>query len=128
MTKPRNEYKRLRDIWYAKLAKDGFEDIEDKDSRNLKKWSVKLVLHVPQVAREAREQYYRMATDFLNDYKFKSSLEKIIWEYHANGMGVRDIADTLKKAKVIVRTAAWVHKFVIKPLRAEMKKMYMKNE
>lgn len=49
---------------------------------------------------EAKQEYYIMAEHFLNEYKFKSNFERIIWEYHTNGMSARNILKTLKKAKV----------------------------
>lgn len=124
MAKTPNDYEKLRAIWYKKLEKDGFTDIEQLDG-NLKQWSTRFVGKHSQVTREAKQAYYSMASRFLSEYTFESSLDRIIWEYHSNGMSVRDIADTLKKAKIIRRTGAWVHEFVIKRLREAMRKIYM---
>lgn len=122
---PIKDYKKLKEIWYAKLKKSGFEDIEQSDGK-LKEWSTRWVRKgFSPIRNQSLESYFHMATRFLNEYPFESELHKIVWEYHANGLSVREIAGTLGKTKVIKRTGAWVHKFVIKPLREEMKRLYM---
>lgn len=126
MAKKPEDYEKLRAIWYKKLQKEGFKDIE-QDEDNLKEWSTKFFLNHDKTTREAKESYYSMATQFLNEYNFESNLDKVIWEYHANAMSVREIAETLRKAKIIKRTGAWVHEFVVKRLRKIMKKMYMRE-
>ncbi len=63
-----------------------------------------------------------MAESFLNDYKFESRVERIIWEYHANGISIRDIVKLLQKVR-IKRHKEQVNA-VIMFLRAAMKKMY----
>lgn len=125
MAKKSNEYEKLKALWYEKLKKSGFKDIE-QDEYNLKIWSTQFTQQKSINTWQAKESYYNMANKFLHDYTFKSRLDQIIWEYHANGMSVRSIATTLKKARIINRTGAWIHEFVIKRLRADMKRMYMK--
>lgn len=121
------DYSRLREIWYKKLKKSGFKDIE-QDEDNLKVWTIGFFKKQPKEVWEAKRAYYHMADSFLHDYKFETELEKIIWEYHANGLGCRAIATTLKKVKIVKRTnrtAVWE---IIKRLRTIMKKMYMQDE
>lgn len=118
-----NEYAKLKKVWYKKLAKSGFEDIETNKEK-LKVWSNRFTQQKSVDSREAKEQYYHMATSFLNSYKFSSQIEKIIWEYHTEGISGRDIAKILKKTKVFKsnRQTIWL---MIKHLKNEMKKMYM---
>lgn len=65
-----------------------------------------------------------MATKFLNDYKFETNRERIIWEYHTEGISVRDIVKLLKKARLkrVYRRIVWE---TISKLENTMKKMYM---
>lgn len=136
MAKPK-DYKTLRDQWYKKLEKAGFEDIEDVKTDMLKSWSSKFTrvdkdTHRTRaqnslVERKAKQRYYQLATYFLNDYAFESNLDKIIWEYHTEGISVRDISRLLKKAKVLDITGAGIHKGYIKRLRSIMRKMYIND-
>ena len=122
-------YEDLKKIWYAKLAKkkdslypDGFKDIE-KDEDNLKEWSTAFTKKKSLDSWQAKQTYYNMADSFLHDHVFATRLDQIIWEYHANGISVRDIADTLNKVrrKKTNRTTVWL---AVKRLEAIMLKMY----
>lgn len=119
------EFQKLKTKWYGKLKKSGFEDIES-DEDNLKVWSSIFYLRRSNISWEAKASYYQMASNFLEEYKFTSNIEKIIWEYHSNGIGVRDISKLLKKAKIksvkTARTSVWL---IIKKLRSSMYQMYL---
>ncbi len=105
--KKQKTYKELKAIWYKKLEKSGFEDIES-DEDHLKSWTADRVKKHIHTWRE-REQYYYMATEFLDTYKFETPLEKTIWEYHANGISVRDIVILLSKVRIKTnRDAVWL--------------------
>lgn len=113
----------LREVWYKKLERSGFDDIEATEYR------LKRSVHdftLPVVNRDwyAKNEYYSMAGLFLNSYKFKSNIEKVIFEYHANGISVRDIAKIISKARVLKadRNRVW---YILKPLIALMKKTYL---
>ncbi len=125
MAKPK-DFKSLQEKWYKKLEKSGFKDAEDSQE-NLHTWSYIFSRNCDKHKELmlAKQTYYRMATNFLNDYNFESNLDKVIWEYHANGISVRDIAKLLKKAKVLNITGAGIHKGYIKRLRDAMKAMYI---
>jgi len=49
---------------------------------------------------EALQEYFYLANSFLNDHQFTSNVERIIWEYHTEGLSIREIETVLKKAKV----------------------------
>ncbi len=126
MSKPKKtKFQFLQEKWYAKLAKSGFEDIE-KDERYLKKYSNQVHIHSNQTSWEAKAAYFQMASNFLEDYKFASNLDRTIWEYHANGLSLNEIAATLKKVKPksrkITRDIAFS---VIKALKFKMYTLYM---
>lgn len=117
-----SDYDKLRAVWYKKLKDDGFEDIES-DDHNLKVWSSKFARKKTLVSWQAKAAYYYMAENFLRDYKFVSNREKVIWEYHANALSIREITRLLKKVRIKTsRMAVW--RIVIR-LEKIMKKMYM---
>lgn len=125
--KPLNDYAKLKKIWYDKLEKSGFDDIED-DQERLKSYSSIFVRKDQRMNAldtwQAKAAYYSMAEQFLNDFEFESKFQRIVWEYHANGISIRDISKLLKKARVkrtINRDAIWL---IIKELEHEMKVMY----
>lgn len=97
------EFKKLQKEWYAKAKESGFDDIEQEDG-NLKVWSHQFfkVRH-NQTLFEAKQEYYRLAGQFLHSHKFADDVEKKIWEYHAtDATSIRDIVKEL--ANIGVKT------------------------
>lgn len=124
MSKPKNEYEKLRAVWYKKLESEGFEDIE-QDEDNLKVWSSQFRRKKSVDTWQAKAAYYYMAENFLREHTFENNLDRIVWEYHSNAISIRDIVKLLKKVR-IVRDHNWVHS-VVKRLSAIMKKKYMNH-
>ncbi len=118
----------LRDKWYRKLAKKtDFVDIE-QDEDNLKQWSRGVFGRAHnrtyQGGWQARAEYYQLADRFLLEYKFETELQKVMWEYHSNGLTDREIARVLKKAKI--KKASHVTVFnTLRKLKARMCDMYL---
>lgn len=123
MANNKTEYQKQKEIWYKKLKQSGFEDIES-DENNLKEWSSKFARKKSLESMIAKQTYYNLATQFLNIFAFETELEKVVWTYHTEGISVRNIAKTLKKAKIkkINRQKVWL---IVKKLRTAMKKMYV---
>ncbi len=101
------DFKALEDLWYAKLKKSGFEDIETPGDRL--KWSTaQAVARAKNQGKpdlyESKEEYYRMAGHFLHDHVFEGKAEKYVWEYHAVGKSMRDISKLLKKSRIYMAT------------------------
>lgn len=121
--KKKQDYQKLKEVWYKKLERSGFVDAE-RDEYTLKQYSSRF--NQAEVVRNwhSKTEYYSMAGQFLNTHKFASRLEKVIWEYHANGVSVRDIAKLLKHVKVIKPNKDNVHKILARLIR-EMKSMYL---
>lgn len=116
----------LKDKWYGKLDKDEFNDIES-DEDNLKVWSSFLFGKNRAGSQfggwQFKAEYYYMASQFLEQYKFDNNRDKIIWDYHSNGISIAEIAKTLKKVK-IKTTINIVQKTIIR-LKLKMYDMYM---
>lgn len=92
-----DEFKKLQAKWYEKLKKKGFQDIEQQDG-NLKVWSSHLFKSsYNEITTPAKEDYYRIAGQFLHEYKFENAAEKLIWRLHSDGHSIRHIVQTLKK-------------------------------
>lgn len=122
--KNQTEYEKQRDIWYKKLDKSGFKDIE-QDENHLKRPSTALITvssYRNKESIEAKIRYYSLAEHFLNEYKFENNIERMIWEYHSNGLSARDITKILKSLKKKAnRDSVWR---VIKRLRTIMYGLY----
>ncbi len=108
MTKQQQQLKKLQKIWYAKLKKLEFDDIEETDIDSLKNWTSSRNYKGAQegelygsrtVVREAKEEYYRMAGHFTHEYKFSNENEKNIWILHSEGLSLRDIAAKIESKK-----------------------------
>jgi hypothetical protein len=101
MPKQQN-YQKLKKVWYKKLLKSGFVDIETK-SGHLKGGSSNWKFnskHESAYSQSAKQEYYYLANELLNTHTFDSDLHKAIWAYHAEGISVRDIANILKKLPI----------------------------
>lgn len=121
--KPTN-YKTLRKQWYAKLKtakfadliteenpKGNFKDIELPDGKfaGWNRFARDRAVH-QHGGFESKAEYARLAGWFLNDYEFETHVDRIIWEYHMNGLSIRDITETLRKAKIKSTNRDYVHK------------------
>lgn len=121
------DYKKLRQEWYAKLKAEGFNDIETLNG-DLKEFSTSGSRNIKKVLTQSggwqiKEEYYRLASKFLHEYKFNTKLDGIIWEYHTNGISVRNIAKALVEIKIRTnRTDVWK---AVKRLKIKMFDMYL---
>lgn len=119
--KKQQSLKELQDVWYKKLEKSGFQDIE-QDTDNLKVWSsVFFLRHSPEQI-QAKQAYYQMASNFLEDHEFKTRREEIIWSYHSEGISYRDISKLLKKVRIKLSHTAVQN--VVHKLQVAMYLMY----
>ena len=110
------EFKKLQKEWYKKLAKEGFEDIE-QDEEHLKQWESGYFLHrySPDVFA-AKQEYFRLAGRFLLEHDFESAFERKVWALYAEGHTLSFIRKRVKsKNKGIMH----IHK-TVKKLEAEM--------
>lgn len=125
MDRNSKEFKDLQSTWYAKLEKDGFEDIEQSEDI-LKIWN-RLRYDNVTTTISAISQYYRLAGHFLHDFQFESELDKFVWEHHAQGLTVRDIAKLAGEAGFKKKHKSQVDRTIIK-LRKEMLKNVRKQK
>lgn len=122
------DFKTLQELWDKKLARSGFVDIEDRSERLKMASSVQFNPNDNRRGQNttywaSKEAYYHMANQFLYNHDFKDNKERIIWEYHANGLSVRDIVTLLKKARIkTYRTGVWM---IISRLEDLMKRLYL---
>lgn len=111
------------------MKKAGFEDIERNETDLKTSFISQAAAHHRRdsaVVWEAKAEYYRMAEHFLNEHKFESELDRVIWEYHTNAMSARNIAITLQQAGVAKLTKTPVHA-IIQRLANQMRKRYLVN-
>lgn len=84
--------------WNTKL--DAIEDNIEQASGGLKHWaSSDFVYKYNATTFQAKEEYYRLATQFTFMHEFDNKLERLVWEAHAEGKSMRDIATALKKKR-----------------------------
>jgi hypothetical protein len=101
------EFEALKTVWYEKLEKSGFVDIEEtKGSKDyLKTWDSQWFLTRFQESSlkfEARQEYYNIVQNYVNNLKREQlnffnneDIEFQIWTLHANGRSLREIASQL---------------------------------
>ena len=112
------KFEALKDKWYDKLKAEGFNDIES-DENNLKEWDTSIFSRYDQNTIGAKEEYFRLAGQFLNSHKFEDAREKLIWELHAEGLSFNDIAKKLKSKRYKVCSRSSMH-ITVKKLTEEM--------
>lgn len=118
--------KALQKEWYKKLHDNGFRDIES-DENHLKFYTSQFGAKFLKAEGvwEAKARYYQMAENFLGDYKFASEMERVIWEYHSNGISYRNIAKLIAKLRLVKKTNRTTIYQVIKRLKIKMYDMYV---
>lgn len=96
--------KKLQKLWYKKLAKSGFKDVEVTPARGeptLERYGSYLLRQWNQTSSqlEARQRYFELARQFYWDHTFETSKEKEIWKMHSEGLTGTDIANKFKTSK-----------------------------
>lgn len=84
---------KLKAQWYKKLARAGFDDIEQPDG-NLRIWSTRPA----SVSRESKAEYYRLAQQYVHEEVFPTKLDRRVWTLHAEGLTNEDVARAIKKS------------------------------
>lgn len=120
MNNKSNKFKDLQSKWYDKLKRGGFKDIEQEDG-NIKTWSGHVYRYCKtQDQIDIKTDYYRLAGQFLHEYKFQTPTEKFLWKNHSEGVSLRSIARLL--AKKGIKTNKDALNAVLKKLVDKMKK------
>lgn len=90
-------FKTLNSEWAKKLEQSGFEDVEYReDMMNTHGTSSFFLAKFEFVKDNAKEEYYRLAGQFLYSHEFESERLKDVWALHCEGVSMRDIHDKLK--------------------------------
>jgi hypothetical protein len=122
------KFESLKEKWYKKLAKSGFEDIEHNES-HLKQWhsfnfsDSKDSHRFSAALFSSKAEYYRLAGQFLHTHTFVKPVEKVIWTYHTEGKTNREISRLLKAAGRKFSSKDYV-RLIIASLAKEMLKQY----
>lgn len=85
-------FRKLQKEWYLILLNNGFDDIEVLSEKFKKKDSSYFAKYYTHLNFKFKEEYYWKAREFLKDYIFDTPIEYRVWELHAEGMPIRDIA------------------------------------
>lgn len=112
---------KLQKIWYEKLKKSGFDDIENENGELTR--GLPRVTNQAPIQIEVIQHYYSWARSFLHEHEFKSEFEKAVWELHSEGIAVRAISVELRrKGYKKQKDAVW---YVVKRLEQLMKAKYL---
>lgn len=126
--KTKETFKQLQKRWYGKLKEKGFEDIEKNEyefksvPNSTYKFTQKARMH-SNSPDYGKQEYYLMASHFLNEHKFASKLESAVWAYHSEGLSYRNISRILSAAKVSKKSKDQIS-FIVKRLRQIMFELY----
>lgn len=97
------QFKKLQAKWHKKLEKKGFDDAEQADG-HLKWWASSRGVDTDengnQLPGNYNLEYYRLAGQFLHEYRFKNKIEAYIWELHSDAFSIRKIVKVLKAKNI----------------------------
>jgi hypothetical protein len=100
VTKKDSEFIKLQKRWYAKLKKEGFDDIEwtdhktgyGQDSPHLKRSTS----YIASKYSVGTENYYRLFRNFVSHATFTSKIDQTIAELHSEGFSYREILKQIR--------------------------------
>lgn len=87
------QFKLLFAEWNDRLKQSGHKEIEDFEKGSL----INSSSHLNQNQNIGRKDYYEMAEEVLETYWFDRPEYFTLWQLHANGASVREIAHHLSK-------------------------------
>ena len=125
MTLNSKKFKALKAKWDKLLANSGFKDIETADGLIKRPASSNFVTFYDPIKMETKQEYYRLAGQFLHDHKFADPVEQLIWTYHSEGMSIRNIVKELK-SRDITAYRSKIHPIVQRLARIMLKKTPVK--
>jgi hypothetical protein len=88
-------------VWDEKLQETLGENIEQEDG-NLKTWSSYFFTCPARFNHDlyqAKEEYYRLAGQLLNDYPFANEFEREVWRLHSEGVSIFTILAMFRAQK-----------------------------
>lgn len=96
-----DDFRKLQQHWYQKLAERGFKDIERLRGEEyvLIQTAAYCYREVDAFERQMKEAYYRMMGQIVNDEStyFRNDVHKYILLRHAEGAKVKAITEELEK-------------------------------
>lgn len=119
------EFLRCRDEWYAKVEDTDIEAHARGVKEPCRSGGIYLPLlkrngyEIEKTYREDVEDYFRSATGYLYDGKFKSKTERYIWERHSLGVKIPDIMNERTKSRLSPVTY-WRMYRIIRVIRERM--------
>lgn len=91
-----DKLEKLQAKWNQKLKDSGFEDIEQKDG-NLKSWhSMYFMCRYSAKEFAEKQEYYRLARQYLEYWPFKSERQKRVWDMMEVGRTYKEMAKSLR--------------------------------
>jgi hypothetical protein len=109
-----SSYAELRAEWYARLAADGFQDIEKPDGTLMDRGRLAYARSQSPAVRSARAAYYSAAAAYLHETPWADLLERRIWALHAEGETVRAIAEQVGQSKDYVQRRVTCHRLAMR--------------
>lgn len=95
------EFKAQFTEWNKKLIDEGHAEIENFELPDpaLKTWHKHDFIAYSLTAFEEKQRYFELAQKVLNTFKFESKEQRMIWELHAEGYTLREIAKKMNRKK-----------------------------
>jgi hypothetical protein len=92
-----SQFKKLRDQWYRKLAKSGFEDIEKLGHTSTEPVLITCTkISSMTLAKEVAQEYYVLITHRVSSEKFDCPEDEIVMRRISNGIRIKVISEELK--------------------------------
>ena len=106
------------------MKQSGFQDVENRDETlkfNSSFFATTSNATHNEIQMSAKQDYYRLASQFLNGHIFRNSIEEKIFALHSEGVSARNIVKILKKDKL------WFKEGDDRVYGSEVKKAYYRK-
>lgn len=112
------KYAQMQKEWYAKLASEGFQDIEDpKRAEEASTQSLKRPATKARHSMGGKEAYYALCRNFLTHNNKWFKWEKPAFAAHCEGISYRNIVTLLNKHHKCNKSIYWLYYFMAKTIK-----------
>lgn len=102
----KRQFVELQARWYGKLKREGFKDIESFAPNGQPYDLMTTWPNKPPELAQHHADYYRAASHFLHEYRFKTKLDRAIWALYCEGYSCGEIS--VKTKRRLKRAAIWL--------------------
>jgi hypothetical protein len=119
--KAQPDLKALQKEWYAKIADEGFVDIEHTVGTDTSRYFRSTIPTMPsELIRDTTMGYYSMCEQYLRNYQGLRGVDRFLWKHYSAGKTYDEIL-ALHNAKYTKSISMWTLYYRIQDIEADCK-------